>query len=71
MDQEGPPDIRGGLVVNRMPSNKEIILLINQIRRSLNCANHGMIEVSVDAAKDILNVLIAYLAEQEGGESND
>lgn len=51
-----------------MPSNKEIAFLINQIRRSLGYANRGMIEVSVDAAREILDVLIDSIAEDKGGE---
>lgn len=53
-----------------MPSNKEIEHLIMSLKRAINFPNHGMLEVSVEATKEILNVLIAYLAEHEDGDEN-
>lgn len=54
-----------------MVSNKEIEHLITSLKRSIGFSNHGMIEVSVEATKEILDVLIAYLADSEKGEYDD
>lgn len=48
-----------------MSNTKEIESLINQIKRSLNYAEKGKIEVSVNTATEILDVLITYISDNK------